>query len=70
LSQVLSDTIEFVNIASEITELRSKPVTENELKKIQEVLARSEETARQNRKLPKEEVKKGMKSILEAMRKP
>ncbi|MEH2321386.1 hypothetical protein [Nostoc sp.] len=69
LSQVLSDTIEFVNIASEITELRSKPVTQDESERIQQILVKSEEIAGKNRKLPKEEVKKSMKSILEAMRK-
>ena len=69
LSQVLSDTIEFVNIASEITELRSKPVAESESDKIQQILAKSEEIARQKKELPTEGIKKGMEDILEAMKK-
>ena len=66
---VLSDALKFVNVASEVREIRSKPLTLDEITRVKEILAKSEEKVSQKRNLPEEELKDRMKSTLNAMRK-
>ena len=51
---VLSDALEFVNVASEVREIRSKPLTLDEITRVKEILAKSEEKVSQKRNLPEE----------------
>ncbi|MBR8832603.1 MAG: hypothetical protein DSM106950_00805 [Stigonema ocellatum SAG 48.90 = DSM 106950] len=66
---VLSDALEFVNVASEVREIRSKPLTLDEITRVKEILARSEEKVSQKINLPEEELKDSIKSTFNAMKK-